>query len=84
MCRGGCRRWFGQQPCMDGGGRRMDDVLVECPWRSLKYEQVHLFAYDSVANARRRIGSWFELYNTLRRHPGLEVTTNYAGNRVSE
>lgn len=56
---------------MDGRGRWMDNVFVERLWRSLKYEEVYLHAYDSPADARRGIGAWIEFYNTERPHQAL-------------
>jgi len=43
---------------MDGKGRFMDNIFVERLWRSLKYEEVYLKAYDSVAEARAGIGAY--------------------------
>ena len=62
----------GIQVSMDGKGRWLDNVFVERLWRSLKYEEVYLKAYDSVVEARRQIGSYFNFYNTKRRHQGLD------------
>jgi len=62
----------GIQVSMDGKGRWVDNVFVERLWRSLKYEEVYLKAYDSVVEARRQIGSYLNFYNTNRRHQGLD------------
>src|SRR5271166_5991911 len=43
---------------MDGKGRCMDNIFVERLWRSLKYEEVYLHAYASVAEAKAGIGAW--------------------------
>lgn len=59
------------QISMDGKGRWVDNVFVERLWWSLKYEDVYLRAYDSMTEARQRIGTWFEFYNTQRRHQSL-------------
>ena len=56
---------------MDGKGSWRDNVFVERLWRSLKYEEVYLKAYDSVGDARAGIGRWIEFYNKVRRHQGL-------------
>jgi len=56
---------------MDGKGRWMDNVFIERLWRSLKYEEVYLKAYDTVAEARRSIGNWMDFYNEERRHASL-------------
>jgi len=57
---------------MDGKGRWVDNVFVERLWRSLKYEEVYLNAYGSIAQAKARLGVWFEFYNRTRPHQGLE------------
>ncbi|MCH8957501.1 transposase [candidate division KSB1 bacterium] len=57
-------------------GRWMDNVFVERLWRSLKYEDVYLKAYDSVPQAKESINSWFHLYNNKeRRHQSLRKKT---------
>lgn len=60
---------------MDGKGRCMDNVFIERLWRSLKYEEVYLKAYDTVAEARAGIGAWMRFYNSRRRHQGLQNQT---------
>lgn len=60
---------------MDGKGRWVDNVFIERVWRSLKYEEVYLKAYESVRNARKSIGDYFDFYNTERRHYALDRTT---------
>ena len=60
---------------MDGKGRWVDNVFVERLWRSLKYEEVYLKAYDSVAEARLGIGTYFRFYNRERRHQSLDRQT---------
>ena len=47
---------------MDGKGRWVDNMFVECLWRSLKYEEVYLKAYETVAEARLNIGNYFRFY----------------------
>ena len=54
------------QISMDGKRRWVDNVFVERLWWSLKYEDVYLRAYDSMSEARQRIGTWFEFYNMQR------------------
>ena len=56
---------------MDGKGSWRDNVFVERLWRSLKYEEVYLRAYDSVGDAKSGIGGWIGFYNKVRRHQGL-------------
>ncbi len=46
-------------------------MFAERLWRSLKYEEVHLKAYESVGMAKAEIGNWIEFYNSVRRHGGL-------------
>ena len=48
---------------MNGRGRGADNIFVERLWRSLKYEEVYLNAYESVAQARRGIAACFQFYN---------------------
>jgi putative transposase len=56
---------------MGGKGRCMDNIFVERLWRSLKYEEVYLNAYASVAEARTGIGAWLGFYNDERQHQSL-------------
>lgn len=56
---------------MDGKGRWVDNVFVERLWRTVKYEEVYLRAYDSIADARRSLGRYFDFYNTERRHQSI-------------
>ncbi len=60
---------------MDGKGRYMDNIFVERLWRSLKYEEVYLNAYTSVAEAKAGIGSWLHFYNEERQHQSLGYRT---------
>ena len=60
---------------MDGKGRWVDNVFVERLWRSVKYEEVYLNAYDTVADAKARLGAYFERHNTKRRHQGIQGLT---------
>ena len=53
---------------MDGKGRCMDNVFIERLWRSLKYEEVYLHAYGTVAAAKAGIGAWLVFYNEERQH----------------
>ena len=56
---------------MDGKGAWRDNVFVERLWRSVKYEEVYLRAYDSVAEARISLGCYFDFYNRIRPHSAL-------------
>ena len=60
---------------MDGKGAWRDNVFVERLWRSVKYEEVYLRAYDSVTEARRSIGLYLDFYNARRPHSGLDGAT---------
>lgn len=60
---------------MDGKGRWIDNVFVERLWRSLKYEEVYLKAYDTVALAHRGIGAYLDFYNQQRTHQSLDRLT---------
>lgn len=60
---------------MDGKGRCIDNVFIERVWRSLKYEEVFLHAYDDLAEARTGIGRYFEFYNFKRPHQALGYQT---------
>jgi hypothetical protein len=48
---------------MDGKGRFLDNIFIERLWRSLKYEEVYIKAYGSVAEGRQGIGGWLGFYN---------------------
>ena len=60
---------------MDGRGAWRDNVFVERLWRSVKYEEVYLRAYDSVAEARASIGRYLNFYNGKRPHSSLDART---------
>ncbi len=68
---------------MDGKGRWIDNVFIERLWRSVKYEEVYLHAYETVAEARAALRRYFRFYNAERRHQSLNRQTPdqvYAGN----
>jgi putative transposase len=60
---------------MDGRGQWRDNVFVERLWRSVKYEDIYLKAYDSVSAARAGIAAYFDFYNTRRPHSAHEGRT---------
>src|SRR6266480_6095429 len=66
---------YGITISMDGKGRCMDNIFVERLWRSLKYEEVYLNAYASVAEAKAGIGGWLDFYNEERQHQSLDYRT---------
>jgi len=59
---------------MDGKGAWRDNVYVERLWRSVKYEEVYLNAYESMQEAKEGIGAWIEFYNWERKHQTLGMT----------
>lgn len=60
---------------MDGRGRWLDNVFIERLWRSLKYENVYLNAYETGSEARTGIGRWINFYNQTRPHSSLDGIT---------
>lgn len=60
---------------MDGKGRYLDNIFIERLWRSLKYEEVYLHPYDSLVEARARIGGYFDFFNDRRQHTALGYQT---------
>ncbi len=60
---------------MDGKGCWRDNVFIERLWKSVKYEEVYLRAYDTVTHARASLGRYLEFYNTRRPHSGLDRQT---------
>ena len=60
---------------MDGRGAWRDNVFVERLWRSVKYEDVYLKAYDSVGAARQSLAAYFEFYNARRPHQSHDGRT---------
>jgi putative transposase len=60
---------------MDGRGSWRDNVFVERLWRTVKYEEVYLRAYDSVSDARILIGRYLTFYNGRRPHSSLDRQT---------
>jgi len=74
------------QISMDGKGRWVDNVFIERLWRSLKYEEVYLSAFENIPKAREGIRRWIDFYNQRRKHQALEKrtpdTTYYASLNV--
>ena len=60
---------------MDGRGAWRDNVFVERLWRSVKYEEVYLRGYETVAEARRLIGMYLDFFNRKRPHSSLDART---------
>jgi putative transposase len=63
------------QISMDGKGAWRDNVFVERLWRTIKYEEVYLRAYDSVSTARKSLGRYLTFYNSIRPHSSLDGKT---------
>lgn len=59
----------------DGRGRCLDNVFVERLWRTVKYEEVYLKAYESPKEARASLATYFRFYNERRRHQNLSYRT---------
>lgn len=60
---------------MDGKGSWRDNVFIERLWRSLKYEEVYLHAYEDAQQAKKGISDYLNFYNGERRHQGLDRKT---------
>ena len=60
---------------MDGKGRWVDNVFVERLWKSVKYEHVYLHAYETVAEARAKLGGYLAFFNSRRPHSSLDRQT---------
>jgi putative transposase len=56
---------------MDGKGAWRDNIFVERLWRTVKYEEVYLHAYETVSDSRTGLGRYFDLYNQRRPHSSL-------------
>jgi len=63
---------------MDGRGRAFDNIFVERLWRSVKYEEVYLKDYRTVAEARDGLQLYFTFYNQQRIHQSLDYRTPYS------
>jgi len=75
------------QISMDGKGRWIDNVFIERFWRSIKYEEVYLKAYQSLREARQSLHFYVDFYNQDRFHQHLDYRTPnevYYGNPVAE
>jgi putative transposase len=65
----------GARQSMDGKGCWRDNVFIERLWKSVKYEEVYLKAYDSVGAARLGLSEYFEFYNSRRPHQSHDGST---------
>jgi putative transposase len=57
---------------MDGKGAWRDNVFIERFWKTLKYQEVYLRAYDTVSEARSSIARYVEFYNARRPHSSID------------
>jgi putative transposase len=60
---------------MDGQGRWRDNVFIERLWKTVKYQEVYLKAYESISHARKELTKFFDRYNMRRPHKGLDERT---------
>ena len=60
---------------MDGKGSYNDNLFIERLWRSVKYEEVYLKAYQDGREARIGLGNYFRFYNTKRPHQAMDYRT---------
>jgi len=60
---------------MDGKGRWMDNVFIERLWKSVKYEDIYLKSYSSMAEVRNGLASYFKFYNEKRWHNNFDRKT---------
>lgn len=56
---------------MDGQGRWRDNIVIERFWKTVKYEEIYLKAYESISHAKKELVKFFDRYNTRRPHQGL-------------
>ena len=66
------------QISMDGRGRWMDNVFIERLWRSLKYEKLRLWSYQTIPELRALTASWMEFYNLRRKHQSHGYSTPWS------
>ena len=60
---------------MDGRNRWMDNIVIERFWKTVKYQEVYLKAYESIAHAKKELMKFFDRYNARRPHQGLNDQT---------
>ena len=56
---------------MDGKGRALDNIYIERFWKTLKYEDLYLYRYDTLKNLRKGLSKYFRFYNSIRPHQSL-------------
>ncbi|MDF3128337.1 integrase core domain-containing protein [Kiritimatiellaeota bacterium B1221] len=67
---------------MDGKGRWVDNVFRERLWRSVKYKDIHLKAYETLPELHRGLDAWLNRYNHTRPHRAL-ITSGYAASAIT-
>jgi len=60
---------------MDGKGRYHDNIFVERLWRTVKYEYLHIIAFNNLKEVRKNLTQWFDWYNQQRFHQSLDNQT---------
>lgn len=60
---------------MDGKGRWIDNVFIELLWRSVKYENIYLHAYQNGTDLSKELREYFEFHNSERVHQALDSQT---------
>jgi len=65
----------GAELSMDGKGAWRDNIFIERFWRTVKYEEVYLRAYETVSDARRHLERYMTFYNSRRPHSSLDEQT---------
>ena len=60
---------------MDGQGRWRDNIFIERLWKTVKYQEVYLKAYESISHGRKELTKFFDRYNARRPHQGLDDRT---------
>ena len=60
---------------MDGQGRWRDNIFIERLWKTVKYQEVYLKAYESISHGRKELTKFFDRYNMRRPHQGLNDRT---------
>ena len=71
----GLLKEHGVRISMDGKGSYNDNLFIERLWRTVKYEEVYLKAYEDGREARINLGKYFHFYNTIRPHQALGYRT---------
>jgi putative transposase len=71
----GILKTHGIKISMDGNGRWRDNIFIERLWKTVRYEEIYLKAYESISHAKKELMKFFGRYNTRRTHQGLDDRT---------